>query len=116
MSLTKRKALEICLRMWKWLALNPSQSKLDAIEALSLGRLEHDCAACDYAASLSASLSGSLCDNCPVWTGEGHIKCLDGGSPYYDWSYGDTVEVRASAAKAIVGMTQTELDKLGDDE
>ena len=54
--LTKKEALEICIKMWTWLAENPSGEKREAIVILGLGPLDSDCAACHYVEGLLLAL------------------------------------------------------------
>lgn len=103
--MTKKEALEICIKMWNWLAEHPLATKDDAIDALDLPPMQNDCAACHYALAQRTGRN-SICNYCPVWDStEGYEVCLKE-------EYGRWLNDEDGAAKAIADRAQKKLDDL----
>jgi len=82
--LTKKKAIELCLKMWRWLEVNPEKDKTDWLlnNGYIPGEVDCHCFICEY---VGKSWGGD-CSRCPlifIWGG-GH--CMDVKSPYRKWS------------------------------
>lgn len=48
MKLTRKKALEICRDLWRWLAKDPDRMKEEWPGWKTTGRMAHDCPCCQY--------------------------------------------------------------------
>lgn len=110
-NMTKRESLEICIKMWTWLAENPFEAKLAAVQTLGLPPMECSCAACEYDAQF-----GDDCRNCPIWENEaGVTACEKVGSPYCRWQRADRgSSLKAQAAFEVADLAREKLRALED--
>lgn len=105
MKLTKRRALELSIEMWKWIA-ETGKLKGDYLCKQGKGRPPfNDCYLCEYTAQ--GVKDDFNCDLCPVqnWTKtvDGAAPCCSSGSPYNDYEcYMDDANDGDDEAKQIV--------------
>jgi len=80
--LTRKKAIELCLKMWRWLEGNPEKEKIDWLLDNGYMSFEVDCNCfiCEY---VMQSKNGD-CSKCPLKALWDH--CMDIKSAYRKWS------------------------------
>lgn len=104
MKLTKRKALEICRDLWKWLAKHPEKGKYNWPMWKLYGQMHMRCPCCEYNSQHSMSCEKS----CLIkWPGGG--GCCNRESPYFKWTNNGHEPVYAIE---IVKLAEKELRKL----
>jgi len=108
----KREALEICIKMWDWLAENPDNLKIEAAIALKLPDMPFSCAACQYDIQVQKE-KDTDCQNCPVWDYSGTPTMCE-REEYGRWSSSFEYSRRSSAAKAIADRARCKLEELED--
>lgn len=117
MRLTRKKALEICRDLWKWLAKNPPprgfrsrwEHKRKWPGFKKVGKMEDDCPCCQF----SIVQQKNQCFSCPLqilW-GNDSLSCLDPPSPYRKWCYGPRSRLFRNAT-IIANAAAKELRKL----
>ena len=94
-------SLEICERMWRWLANHPARTKENAITLLCLPHMYNDCTCCDY-----VDEEYPCEDDCPtfgMWGTDstGDNSCLNKNSPFQRWERAKTSKTKAKYATAI---------------
>jgi hypothetical protein len=110
MKLTKRKALEICIELWEWLAEDAGRNKKNWPGWEKYGPMDNQCPCCAW-------LTKALCRNCsrcPIYWGsrKGHHRCeLHQESPFAKW-HNTFGEGREKYALEIVELARTALSKL----
>jgi hypothetical protein len=108
MRLTKRKALEITVELWTWLAETGSDQKSDWPGWHEYGEMEADCALCEYDAQRAND-----CQHCPLLGKWRYAKyCYWDGSPFEDWDIEDDATLRKLYAQEIVDLCKKELEAL----
>ena len=106
MKITKRKALEDCVKIWSELAKTGAIYKPEwAIEKYSV----NGCPCCRYADDHL-----SLCSEC-LLIGLWPDTCCSPGSPYYSWDYtkGEDEANRKKYAKIIANYAKKMLKEMG---
>ena len=89
MRLTRKKAIELCILLWTWLA-KTGKMKEDWPEWGKYQALHH-CWFCEY----GSQKDESLCDSCPL-VGEGDVRC---NSLYFgEWKEAETDKGRKKYA------------------
>jgi len=112
MRLTKRKALEICRKLWEWLRKTggDDDEKEDWPGWEKYGKMELDCPCCEYVGSYGR---GDGCRKCPLaklWPGA--YGCLEPRSPFKRWGSAKTPRTRRKYAQKIVDGCNEALAKL----
>jgi hypothetical protein len=111
MKLTKRKALEICRDLWKWLSKR-GRSFYDK-ESWSgwkqHGKMVCDCPCCEYEEQHSNRKLFCLEDCLIKWPGG---DCESDDSPYENWKQAATVQKRKKLALEIVALVEEALKQL----
>ena len=86
----KKRALEICLELWEWLADEDGRQKGDWPGWAEHGDMLHNCPCCEEAhpGQTQYDFDGENCDACLLWPGRGAGgPCeWDSDSPYRAWS------------------------------
>lgn len=90
MKLSKKKALEICLELWTWLAETGGEYKEDWPEWEKYGYMKHNCPCCEYTKKRVRGDSYSHCLWCPLlsfWPSNSFFgaPCCRLTSPYRMW-------------------------------
>ena len=100
MRLTRKKAIEISIELWTWLAETGSEYKDDWVGWNKYGALDDDCALCAYQWQQSKANKRVYrydeCPSCPYFK-KYRYRCMGERSPYIGWdetSGGDKVEDR----------------------
>lgn len=126
--MTKKTALEICEKLWLWLADNPKCYKYDwpllnRVENI-FGYMSSHCPCCAYAEQVHDQVDTydgqHKCDSCPLlgyaWFDNGEQSawyCTQTNSPYVQWEESQDRLIRRSAgALRIVAATRQALDDL----
>jgi hypothetical protein len=129
--MTLKESLEICQKMWQYLADHPFEEKDEAVEALELPSMWEDCACCAYARTFDRLPTRSPakfmtdCSKCPLrefWP-EGCETANDEG-PFTDyelWCNADGDDpnyntVREHHAQNIADASEEALKKLEEGE
>ncbi|MGD0354422.1 MAG: hypothetical protein ABSB31_03125 [Dehalococcoidia bacterium] len=112
MQLTKRKALEIWLELWEWLAATGERNMCKWEGWAKYGMMWGMCPGCEYTRQAKPYLP------CPIW-GEcdhlGDLKCLAETSPYIKWRETITQsenENRSAAAECMVELIKSKLQEV----
>ena len=111
MNLTKRKALEECIKMWTWLSDHPEADKDDYFIAMEINdEPNSECYCCEYTINNGDCID---CTCCPIWEGAANPDdgCYHSNSPYYKWTEAKSA-VRSEYAIEIVKLAQKALDDL----
>lgn len=86
--LTKRRALEICIELWDWLAQTANPHKCDWPGWQKYGQMHNGCPCCQYATEVTP-VPGKICVACPLltlWPTNGlGFCCCAYSSPYNRW-------------------------------
>lgn len=96
MRLTKKKAIEISIELWTWLAETGEESKYIWEGWDKYGEMDAGCAFCEYVARHRPR----GCGCCPYWA-KFH-SCQDYGSPYDKWTTSETISTRKKYAKLFL--------------
>ena len=123
MRLTKRKALELTIELWDWLAKNPSKTEGDwpkwKLNGGSIHEMQHDCSCCEYDLRHGGSgYSAGGCQHCPLRDYWPHGSCEPefGSSPWFDWIEATTpmpiIEKEIETAMEIATQAATEIADL----
>ena len=107
MRLTKRQAISISRKRWKFLAETGASEKSEWPGAKELGYLSSDCALCEYSGQHPGDEDDHACSACPYWqkfpgNNEYETGCCAVGSPFSNWCGAETVEDRKTHAKAFL--------------
>ena len=116
MNLTKRKALEECIKMWTWLSECPGADKDDYFMEMEINDKPHsDCYCCEYAIN---NWGFRNCNCCPIWEGAANPRdgCSHPDSPYYKWCNTEIKKGHKQYSKDIVKLAQKALDELDKEE
>ena len=109
MKLTKRKALEICRDLWRWLAKTGTVNKSKWPGWKEHGIMAHNCPCCEYSMD-RGHLTGLCIETCIIkWPGKG---CRNSESPYLGWENEGRIDERKKLAKKIVALANEALEKL----
>lgn len=95
MRLTKKKAIEISIELWTWLAETGAEYKWDWSDWGKYGKMHSSCAFCEYS-QRQAKLSEGRCDYCSYYQQFG--GCCLAGTPYDNWDVAETDETRKKYA------------------
>lgn len=79
--MTREEALLKGIKIWEWLAENPSEGKTAAYTTLHLDFDVNFCPMCEYATQEMPHPDCYMCDYCPVWSYE--FRCDHSTQPYY---------------------------------
>ena len=94
MRLTKKKAIEISIELWEWLAETGKRKGCwDGWD--KYGRMTAGCALCEY-----DKQHGDSCESCPYY--ECYEDCEEAGKPYNLWHYARTRQTRKKYAKLFL--------------
>ena len=106
MKLTKRRALEICRDLWKWLASHPGRSKDEWPGWGKYGEMESNCPCCEF----NNQHQHKYCDdgNCLIEWPDG--SCCSSKSPFSKWATYRPYAPRY--AREIVKLAEKALRKL----
>jgi len=110
--LTKRQALEDCLKLWKALAdraedPNTPEVKYILAEEMFGYKPIYACPACTYAAEEEEEEDDPQCELCPIDKWRNGDRCHD--AEYTDWVRAETTEERRSVANRIVKLVEESL-------
>lgn len=96
MRLTKKKAIEIAIELWTWLAETGCEWKIEWTEWDKYGEMENDCPLCEC--------SGSDCDGCSYHLQFGNCEHQVGKElTIFDrWNYAKTPKTRKKYAKLFL--------------
>ena len=93
MRLTKKKAIEISIELWSWLA-ETGGLKEDWPGWEEYGEMNASCALCECA--------GGVCSKCPYRTRFSH--CCENGTPFDKWDLARTPKPRKKYALLFLGQ------------
>lgn len=103
--LTKKKALEICIELWTWLAETGSEYKFDWPGWKEYGDIWAHCPCCEYQKQNPVS-------NCLIFSGiNGKCTCTKEDSVYTKWNSAGT-STRKEYAQQIVDLAKQKLSEL----
>ena len=120
MKLTLRKALEICIALWRWLEQNPNAEKFDwpgwEKNGGDIPNMQSNCSCCEYTTQQIGRTPNCIpvCPLKSIWP----AGCINvGDSPFRLWelNVGNHI-VRRTQAKVIADAAERELKKLDQDE
>lgn len=99
--LTKKKAKEICIELWTWLAETGNNYKGDWPGWNKYGRMQGDCPFCEY-----DTRHLGACDSCPIYQTYEKQQCF--GLGFDDWkrTYNCYVRFRKAAAAKFLEMVK----------
>ena len=90
MSLTRKKAIDLSIELWEWLA-ETGKRKWDWPEWEKYGEMASSCFLCEY--DLRRDKGFTLaCEYCPLQQRTGHPNC--NGTKYWDWDSSITKQDR----------------------
>jgi hypothetical protein len=107
MRLTRKKAIELCIELWTWLA-ETGKAKEDWPEWKKYGEIRHRCWFCEYTVyreSVNKNKEGSICGKyCPLKVYGGCIGGIDGkdGTFYNGWDDAIFPRTRKKYAKLFL--------------
>lgn len=102
-----KESLEICIKMWDWLADHPGSDKDDAVEALKLPWMMNECACCAYA---DGCYKGWPCPLFGLWSkNKDDLSCNDEQSLYTKWRKAKTPATTTKYARQIADMARLRL-------
>lgn len=120
MKLTKKKALELCRDLWKWLEMNPERNKPawpGWKTNRGINRTSTFCPCCEYKSQECRSSKNYIdCENgCVIYKiwgyKNGNLVCIKPRSPYILWDNGNKKE-KKKYARIIRIACEKELRKL----
>jgi hypothetical protein len=100
MKLTRKKAIELCIELWTWLA-KTGKKKEDWPKWVEYDYTYNDCWFCEYGSQQVEKYNGCTCQYCPL------IKKLDmlcGKSYYGKWSCTKAPKTRKKYAKLFLAQ------------
>lgn len=101
MKLTKKKAIDVSIELWTWLAETGARDKLDWEGWDKYGEMESDCALCEY----STQHNGEGCGNCPYYQQYGF--CDNDDAQYAKWAGSETARARKKYASQFLEQLRT---------
>lgn len=102
MKLTKKKAIEISIELWEWLAETGDGNKANWSGWKKYGGMVCDCALCEYSTQQGGIKGDTICDFCPLYTQLGN-GCYEFG--YCEWEMiAETVEDRKEYARLFLAQ------------
>ncbi len=107
MKLTKKKAIEISISLWAWLA-ETGRDKYEWDGWAKYGGMNSWCALCEYSRRQweTKGYLADYCDYCPYFLSFAK-QCTDKKSPYYQWQNQDDEASRKKyAAKFLKQLIQ----------
>lgn len=116
--MSKREALEACLRMWKWLAETGGTKEQYFIDNRQITNVPiFRCYACQYVRKTQYN-EDCLEKGCILkwpksvdW--DSSLPCCRGTSPFWKWSTSHDVKTKKKEARKIVKLTEKALKELG---
>jgi hypothetical protein len=104
----KKRALEICLELWEWLADEDGRQKYGWPGWAEHGDMLHNCPCCEEAhpGVHEDDFEAENCNACLLWPGQGRTACEKAGSPYAEWLTSDD----ASDAREMVRYIRRRMD------
>lgn len=103
MRLTKKKAIEIVIELWTWLAETGCERKIEWTEWDKYGEMENDCPLCQYRNQSKRHTHG-YCPTCPYYKMYG--CCYTPGglgfTLYEEWEVAGTKTERKKYAKLFL--------------
>ena len=97
MRLTKKKAIQISIELWEYMAETGEGRKGKWEGWKEYGEMSCDCALCEYEEQRGGG--GDECDHCPYWQKFGN--CWD-DAPYDKWRYAKTKATRKKYAELLL--------------
>jgi len=95
MKLTRKKAIELCIELWTWLA-KTGKYKEDWPKWKEYGKKLHNCWFCAYK---------KMCSLCPYYQKYGHCNSAD--TYYNKWKDAKTSRTRKKYAKLFLAQIKT---------
>ena len=112
--LTRKRAIELCLEMWRWLEDNPEKDKKDWLlnNGYTLFEVDCNCFICEYVEQIKYG----DCFKCPLkFLWRNHCMSLE--SPYRKWSDAFyNTEDRIKYAKQIADYCESLLKEWEDED
>lgn len=102
MKLTRKKAIELCIELWTWLAKTGKENKEDW-PGWDRKYAIMDCFFCEYA---PVDKKRGLCKRCPWWQKHGHCY-RNINSPYRKWCEAEIPRTRKKYAKLFLGQIKS---------
>jgi len=110
MRLTKKRAVQITIRLWEWLA-KTGKYKHEWPQWKHYGDMAVHCPLCEYHwRHWQLKRSTIRCVYCPYYQVFGY--CNEGGSPFFDWSFARTKAKRQHNAAQFVNQLKQIQEKL----
>jgi len=98
MRLTKKKAIEIAIELWTWLAETGSEGKFEWPGWDTHGYMASHCPLCEYGRRQAAKSELDSCNYCPYCAVFGECQSVDDDTPYDMWFFAQTTEDRKKYA------------------
>ncbi len=100
MRLTRKRAIELSIELWEWLA-ETGKAKWEWEGWKRYGETEADCFLCEYNDRKKPQIKGDSCHYCP------YHKCYTEGDYFELWEYAKTPEGRKKYAKLFLEQLRT---------
>jgi len=97
MRLTKKKAIEISIELWTWLA-ETGKEKWEWSGWKKYGHMLCNCALCEYDNRACERLGGEWCSHCPYYKRFGDCQGEEEFTAYANWAEAETEEERKKYA------------------
>ena len=111
-AMTKKEALQITIRLWKWLYQNPFKLKSNwpewKINGGNVPTMLSNCSLCDFVKNASGVLN---CEFCPLKDFWPHGDCINRDSAWWKWEDAISIEECKEHSKAIYEAAEFELSK-----
>jgi len=104
MKLTRKKAIELCIELWTWLA-KTGKSKYDWPGWETYGYfIENDCWFCEYGSRQEKRYlsNKTCCEYCPLFATFGENGCYNPECAYKKWDFAQTPRTRKKYAKLFL--------------
>ena len=102
MILTKKKALEISIELWEWLAETGSDNKEDWPGWAKYGRMECTCALCEYSRRQQKNKPWWACTPCPLYKIQIQSKAFTCHEFFEYWEWADDLDYRKKYAAFLL--------------
>lgn len=120
MELTKKEALRLCVKLWRWLSETGRQKAFWPGWEINGGKyseINSDCFLCEYIFQVTDP-NKAVCYSCPLidlWgidDNDNNCPCMWKSSPYYKWYISFNSDDRKKYAKEIADFAEAEYNKL----
>ena len=99
MKLTEKRAVELSIELWTWLA-KTGKRKDKWPEWEKYGKIDASCFLCEYNGRKCGEDGQRICERCPY--SKEYNRCLDEDSPFMTWSFAPTKKTRKKYASLFL--------------